>query len=67
MGKLCRLTVMAFADGESRKASGHYDDVDLLNGIEYCRWLQDQGLSAEPMDRFDLAGYIQWAQNELRL
>lgn len=66
MAKLCRITVLAFKWGPGQvKPSDGYARKDLVNGIEYCEDLIEQGFKEEPMDHFSLRGYIKWANMEI--
>lgn len=66
MAKPCRLSFFAYMANESHKADGHYDDHDLINGIDYCKYCLELGLSVEPMDGFSLQGFISWAEREIQ-
>jgi len=64
--KLCRIAVFAYQFGDIPKGQEHgYEDGDLLNAIEYCEDLVDQGLTKEPMDHFGLRSFIKWAENKI--
>ena len=64
--KLCRITVFAYQFGDIPKGREHgYEDKDLLNAIEYCNDLIDQGFAKEPMDHFGLQSFIKWAENKI--
>ena len=66
MAKLCRITVLAYMWGPGQvNPSDGYGRKDLEIGIEFCEDLIDRGYIEEPMDHFNLRGYIKWANMEL--
>ncbi len=64
MAKLCRITVLAYMHQVEGPFDG-YGCGDLENSIEYCEALIDEGFTEEPMDHFNLRGFIVWANMEI--
>jgi hypothetical protein len=60
--KPCRITFLSFIWGEIYPG---YTRDDLINGIDYAEHLIEEGFEKEPMDGFDLHGYIQWCKDQL--
>jgi hypothetical protein len=64
--KICRITILAFLYPDIDLGIGNgYDEDDLENAIKYCQEYIEGGFEREPMDDFDLKGFIQWAQSIL--
>jgi hypothetical protein len=66
MAKLCRISALAFMWGDIPMAPENgYGPIDLINGIDYCEGLMEIGFANDPIDKFSLSGYIEWAKGLL--
>lgn len=71
MGKPCRLSFLAYRDHDATALYGEgslddFTEANLENGIAYCAALIEYGLSYEPLDDFELKGFIDWAEATMR-
>jgi hypothetical protein len=66
MAAICRITICAFIFGDIPKGLEHgYTDFDLINGIDYCEGLMEDGFTHDPIDQFSLTDYMAWARRML--
>lgn len=67
MGKICRITILAFIFGDIPKGKEYgYENDDLKNAIRYCIHLIEDGFIFEPMDNFNLKDFIKWAKKKIK-
>src|SRR3972149_868744 len=71
MMAICRLMISDFMQGTGRFPAcfNHkraYSDMNLVEGIDYCEWLIEEGYKTEPFFDFDLRAFIEWAKPKIR-
>lgn len=67
MSKICRITIFAFIFGDIPMGyENGYETIDLLNTIDYCRFLISEGYEFEPIDNFNLKDFIDWAEDKIK-
>lgn len=66
---ICRVAMLAFMFGDpcSPSRASAYSAQDLIDLTEFCQAYIDEGLTHEPMDDFNLQGFIDWAATAIEL
>lgn len=65
---ICRVAMMGFMWGDVPRYDGGrllWSDRDLRDMIQWCEDMISEGLTHEPIDRFDLQGFIEWARPQI--
>lgn len=58
---VCRVAMLSFLFGDPCTPGELYSGTDLQDVSDFCQAYLDEGLKVEPMDGFDLQGFIDWA------